>query len=838
MNFKYRDYQEKANSDIEYFIHESKHKKGVLVSPVATGKSIYPSVISENTKGNCLIIQPNKELLEQNVAKARSFGLDPSIYSASAGSKVISKLTYATPMSIAKKPEDFKHFDIVGIDECFSGSTRISCNYSYNKTLRTLWEDKYIKKIDLPKIKSYNIKKDIVEEDEILNIVKTEVKEVYNIYLDTRKIIKCTLNHPFLTNNGWKKVEDITKNDFIITSYSIDSEITNPYLLPTPIQEQIIIGSELGDGNLHQLSSNKIRLRIIHGEEQGKYLEWKNNLLWKNKIEKIKENGYSKKIANRFTTKMFYKFFNSYEDLLSKMDILSFAILYMDDGSFNKKNKSSTIYSMCDEEEKVIKLNNRINQLLNIKGILCSYIKKDSGTKINYIRYNVEDTKTISKSIRQYVPEVMQYKLREEDRGLYKEIKSKINSRKVCQIEKIEFYKKEECFDIQVKKNKNFIVCTFKTDNGEIVHNCHLGMTNKYSNGRISEKGKFNKFLDQINPSKIIGLTATPIQLVPQGFGGSELKMINRSMRSYWYKSDIFHITQIQDIKDDYWADLDIRTYDFDSSMLELNSNGSEFKEASVIKQYEDNGIEYEILKKYYDLLDQGFDNILTFVPSVEQAIKLAAKNKDFEVVYDKTPANEREAIVRDFKNGSIPHLLNVNIFTTGFDHPGLKGIIMGRETNSFSMYYQMCGRVCRPLMVNGEVVGKKGIIEDLTGNTKRFGTIEDITFEKNDYTNGWGMWNDDRLLTGYPFGSWDMPLRQTLSDSYHNKGIIKTDEKIEDITLKFGKYKGKKLIESFEKEPRYFIWISENFDFNKPFNKPLRNPLNKLIEKYIAHGK
>lgn len=484
MSFKYRDYQEKANSDIEYFIHESKHKKGVLVSPVATGKSIYPSVISENTKGNCLIIQPNKELLEQNVEKARSFGLDPSIYSASAGSKVISKLTYATPMSIAKKPDDFKHFDIVGIDEC------------------------------------------------------------------------------------------------------------------------------------------------------------------------------------------------------------------------------------------------------------------------------------------------------------------------------------------------------------------HIGMTNKYSNGRISEKGKFNKFLDQINPSKIIGLTATPIQLVPQGFGGSELKMINRSMRSYWYKSDIFHITQIQDIKDDYWADLDIRTYDFDSSMLELNSNGSEFKEASVIKQYEDNGIEYEILKKYYDLLDQGFDNILTFVPSVEQAIKLAAKNKDFEVVYDKTPANEREAIVRDFKNGSIPHLLNVNIFTTGFDHPGLKGIIMGRETNSFSMYYQMCGRVCRPLMVNGEVVGKKGIIEDLTGNTKRFGTIEDITFEKNDYTNGWGMWNDDRLLTGYPFGSWDMPLRQTLSDSYHNKGIIKTDEKIEDITLNFGKYKGKKLIESFEKEPRYFIWISENFDFNKPFNKPLRNPLNKLIEKYIAHGK
>jgi DNA repair protein RadD len=484
MSFNLRDYQEIGKKDIQEFIHESSHIKGVLVSPVATGKSLYPSIIAENTKGNCLIVQPNKELLEQNVEKARNFGLDPSIYSASAGSKDISKLTYATPMSIAKKPEDFKHFNIVGIDEC------------------------------------------------------------------------------------------------------------------------------------------------------------------------------------------------------------------------------------------------------------------------------------------------------------------------------------------------------------------HLSMTNTYSNGKISSKGTFNKFLDQIKPEKIIGLTATPIQLVSQGFGGSELKMVNRSMRSFWYKSDIFHVTQIPDIAQDYWAELDIRTYDIDQSALELNSNGSEFKEASVIKQYEDNGIEFRILEKYYDLHSKGFDNILTFVPSVEQAIRLAKKNKDFEVVYDKTPAKEREAIVKAFKRGDIPHLLNVNIFTTGFDHPALKGIILGRETNSFSLFYQMCGRVCRPLIIDGNVIGKKGIIEDLTGNTKRFGSIENITFEKNDYTNGWGMWNNDRLLTGYPFGNWDMPLREDLILKFEKKGIVNIDVQIKDIKLTFGKYKGKKLKESFEKDPRYFIWVRENFDWTKRHTRDLFQPLNSLIEKHIAHGK
>ena len=111
-----------------------------------------------------------------------------------------------------------------------------------------------------------------MEEDTIVDIVKTEKKDIYNIYFDTGKVLKCTLNHPILTTKGWKKVEDISDEDFIITSNNIDDKITNSYILPNSIQEQIIIGSELGDGNIHSLSKNKHRLRIIHGEKQIDYL--------------------------------------------------------------------------------------------------------------------------------------------------------------------------------------------------------------------------------------------------------------------------------------------------------------------------------------------------------------------------------------------------------------------------------------------------------------------------------------------------------------------------------------------------------------------------------------
>ena len=70
------------------------------------------------------------------------------------------------------------------------------------------------------------------------------------------------------------------------------------------------------------------------------------------------------------------------------------------------------------------------------------------------------------------------------------------------------------------------------------------------------------------------------------------------------------------------------------------------------------------------------------------------------------------------------------------------------------------------------------------------------------------------------------------------NKKIVDKNEKIEDIILNFGKYKGKSLIDSFEKNTNYFIWVRQNFDFSKKYNQELKNILDKLIDKHLAHGK
>lgn len=373
----------------------------------------------------------------------------------------------------------------------------------------------------------------------------------------------------------------------------------------------------------------------------------------------------------------------------------------------------------------------------------------------------------------------------------------------------------------------------FKNFKTVVIDEAHLNMSNKVSKKKVQEKGKLNAFLDEIKPNKIIGLTATPIQLVTNGMG-SELKMLNRSIRSFWLKSDVFHITQIPDIKDKYWADIDIQIVNNDSSLLKKSrTNSAEFTEESIIDQYDVNGIEFQILDKYEELMSKGIDSILTFVPSVKQAFQLKKNNSDFEFVYDKTPKRERKAIVDAFKRGEIPNLLNCMVFTAGFDYPELKSVLLARETMSFQLYYQIYGRLVRNIYINNIYTKKKGLLVDFTGNTQRFGNLENVTFEKNDYTNGWGMWNDDRLFTGYPFGDWDMPKREDLI-----KGdIISTDTKIIDIDIKFGKYKGKKLIESFDKDPRYFIWMLENFTWNN-YNKELKESITKLVQKYLMHGK
>ena len=94
------------------FFNEKKPKPSLIVLPTAWGKSILTAFVAKNTADRLIVLQPSKELLEQNYLKyctlCDGFGANAGIYSASFGRKDIAQITYATIGSIKKLGAKFK----------------------------------------------------------------------------------------------------------------------------------------------------------------------------------------------------------------------------------------------------------------------------------------------------------------------------------------------------------------------------------------------------------------------------------------------------------------------------------------------------------------------------------------------------------------------------------------------------------------------------------------------------------------------------------------------------------------------------------------------------------
>lgn len=81
------------------------------------------------------------------------------------------------------------------------------------------------------------------------------------------------------------------------------------------------------------------------------------------------------------------------------------------------------------------------------------------------------------------------------------------------------------------------------------------------------------------------------------------------------------------------------------------------------------------------------------------------------------TPKEERQDYIRAFKRGDINVLVNVDIFTEGFDCPDVSFIQLARPTRSLALYLQQVGRGLR--IVEGK---EKTIIIDNVGLYNYFG--------------------------------------------------------------------------------------------------------------------
>lgn len=118
MAFTLRPYQQQASDAGVRFFTTKGDWHGIEVLPTGSGKSLVVADIANRLDGDTLILQPSKEILQQNYDKMCSYGKECSMFSASMNRKDISKITFATIQSVMNDLQSFNHFRNIIIDEC------------------------------------------------------------------------------------------------------------------------------------------------------------------------------------------------------------------------------------------------------------------------------------------------------------------------------------------------------------------------------------------------------------------------------------------------------------------------------------------------------------------------------------------------------------------------------------------------------------------------------------------------------------------------------------------------------------------------------------------------
>tara|TARA_R110000822_G_scaffold6851_3_gene28588 strand:+ start:722 stop:2332 length:1611 start_codon:yes stop_codon:yes gene_type:complete len=324
-----------------------------------------------------------------------------------------------------------------------------------------------------------------------------------------------------------------------------------------------------------------------------------------------------------------------------------------------------------------------------------------------------------------------------------------------------------------------------------LVDEAHLmTQSNTQSKGgrTVEKEAQIKKLVKALNIKNLCGVTATALYL-KGGAQGASLKIMTRVKWKLF--TGIRHVTQISHlVENNYWSKLKYQVNDTDQSVLKNNSSGSDYTVESLKDYYESNNLKEQIIEEVKSLMNQGRKSILVFLPNIADADSLFASFPNSAVVHSKMRDEDRDYVIKAFRELDIPVVFNVNILSVGFDHPELDAIITARPTNSISVYYQQIGRGVRIFDTKEDCK-----VVDFSGNVKKFGIVEELHYD--DIPGyGWGLFNGrGELLTDYPLAAIKRPTKEGLLAQAKEKeeGDKTEKEARKNPVISFGMFKTKK---------------------------------------------
>ena len=212
--------------------------------------------------------------------------------------------------------------------------------------------------------------------------------------------------------------------------------------------------------------------------------------------------------------------------------------------------------------------------------------------------------------------------------------------------------------------------------------------------------------------AKFLGLTATPCRLNGKGF------------------TDLFDVLVQSWAVPEFISKGRLATYDF----VSIKSDGvtqrliDSLQKRGADGDYQNKEMDMLLNKKpsierlYRSLEEFGKDRKgIVYAINISHAQKITKLYQEHGVkaiaIDSKTPAAERQQDIEAFKKGDIQVLVNVDIFSEGFDCPDVEFVQLARPTLSLAKYLQMVGRGLR--IAKGK---KNCVIIDNVGLYRVFG--------------------------------------------------------------------------------------------------------------------
>lgn len=251
----------------------------------------------------------------------------------------------------------------------------------------------------------------------------------------------------------------------------------------------------------------------------------------------------------------------------------------------------------------------------------------------------------------------------------------------------------------------------------------------------------YQKLWEMYPNSKKLGVTATPWRMNHGGFR-SLFSEIVLSKPIEWF------------INEHYLSNYDYvsirRNSEIQHAVNSINRYGvdGDYLESELSNVFDCNRIRAELYRSYKKFADgkKGIIYAIDRRHAVNIQELYASHGVSIKMIDGTTSADERQSIIDDFKNGIVRVIVNVNIFSEGFDCPDIEFIQLARPTRSLTMYLQQVGRGLR--ISDGK---EKSIILDNVGLYNRFGTPMANRHWRHHFngyeTRGEDGWNDGGLL-------------------------------------------------------------------------------------------